>query len=105
MEFLALYSIKDGTSFSTSLAPKVFLLPKMSNPLKDPTMYNKLIGKLNFLLHTRPDFAYLVQYLGTFYQQPYQEHFDADLHTLKYLKGTLNHGLFFNNTPNYKLNA
>lgn len=47
------------------------------------------------MVHTRPDIAFSIQYLSQFNQKPSQFHYDAALHVLRYLKGTLNKGLFF----------
>lgn len=73
--------------------------------LPDPTVYRQLIGKLNFLVHTRPDLAFAVQLLSQFNQQPCQAHYDAAIHVLKYIKGSLHQGLLFNKTQDFKLEA
>lgn len=66
-------------------------LPK----LPDPEIYRRIVGKLLCLNLTRPDISFAVQQLSQFLQEPAQTHFDAALHVLKYLKGTLNVGLFY----------
>jgi hypothetical protein len=35
------------------------------------------VGKLIFLLHTRPDFAYVVKVVGQFMHNPSEEHMNA----------------------------
>lgn len=58
-----------------------------------------------FLVHTRPYIAFTVQLLSQFNKNPCQQHYDAALHVLKYIKGTNNQGLFFNKTSNFNIEA
>ena len=49
--------------------------------------YRRLIGKLIYLNHTRPDIAFTVNLLSDFMQATHK--------LLAYLKGTMGHGLLF----------
>ena len=62
--------------------------------------YRRLIGRLLYLSITRPDISYAVQHLSQFVSSPRQPHMNAALHLARYLKGTINVGLFYpsNNT-------
>ena len=73
--------------------------------LADATSYRKLVGKLNYLTNIRPDIAFSVQYLSQFLQAPTQANMKAALHTLRYIKKDPSQGLFFNNKPDYNLQA
>ena len=83
-------------------------MPKNSHaaaPLTDVTSYRKLVGKLNYLTNSRPDIAFAVQYLSQFLQSPTQDHMTAALHTLRYVKKDPSQGLFFNDDPDFSLQA
>uniref|UniRef100_A0A3Q7I591 Reverse transcriptase Ty1/copia-type domain-containing protein n=1 Tax=Solanum lycopersicum TaxID=4081 RepID=A0A3Q7I591_SOLLC len=67
--------------------------------LTDPTLYRKLVGKLNFLTTTKIDISYSVHYLSQFMQTPREPHLKAAYHVLKYLKQYPSLGIFISNTP------
>jgi len=78
---------------STPLPLQCKLLPDEGPLLEDPSQYRALVGKLNFLTHTRPDISFAVQTLSQFLQNPRTPHLHALLHTLAYVQGTMNQGI------------
>nr|XP_021861029.1 uncharacterized protein LOC110800052 [Spinacia oleracea] len=86
--------------------PKGLKLSTMEGPLiTDPEIYRIIVGKLLYLNMTRPDISYAVQQLTQFLNEPRTPHLSAALHVLKYLKGTLNYGLFYYANTDLKLTA
>ena len=54
-----------------------------------------LVGRLIYLSHTRPDIAYAVGVVSQFMHAPSEEHMNAVVRILLYLKSALGKGLFF----------
>lgn len=71
----------------------------------NPTLYRSLVGKLNFLTHTRPDLSYSVQTLSQHMQSPTIAHFDALTHTLGYVSATLGQGILLSGSDQLTLQA
>ncbi|XP_021738358.1 uncharacterized protein LOC110704852 [Chenopodium quinoa] len=59
----------------------------------DPTLYRSLAGALQYLTFTRPDIAYAVQQVCLFMHDPRVAHYDALKRILRYIQGTIDHGL------------
>lgn len=64
-------------------------------PLKDPSSYRSVVGALQYLTMTRPDIAYAVNQVCQFMSKPTDTYFNAVKRILRYIKGTLGHGLQF----------
>ena len=54
-----------------------------------------MIGRLIYLTLTRPDLAYSVHVLAQFMHQPRQEHWDAAVRVIRYLKASPGQGIYF----------
>jgi hypothetical protein len=61
----------------------------------DATQYRRLVGSLRYLAHTRPDLAFSVVYVSRFMQRPTMEHQQAVKRIIRYIAGTLDHGLYY----------
>ena len=57
--------------------------------------YQRLVGKLIYLSHTRPDIAYAVSLVSQFMHNPSEDHMNAVLRILRYLKSSPGKGLMF----------
>ncbi|GJS64961.1 ribonuclease H-like domain-containing protein [Tanacetum coccineum] len=73
--------------------------------LNNFTSYQKLVWKLIYLTHTRPDINYVVHCLSQHMHSPLQSHFKAALRVLRYLKGSPSLGLQFDKCSDLKLRA
>lgn len=62
--------------------------------------YQRLVGKLIYLSHTRPDTAYAVGVVSQFMHRPQKDHYEAALRVVRYLKGTVGHGVLFKRNKN-----
>jgi hypothetical protein len=62
-------------------------------PVENATDYRGLADALQYLTFTRPDIAYTVQKVRLFRHDPREPHLALVTRILRYLKGTINHGL------------
>nr|KYP42777.1 Retrovirus-related Pol polyprotein from transposon TNT 1-94 [Cajanus cajan] len=71
-------------------------LSKNGNDLfHDPTLFRSVVGALQYATLTRPDISYSVNKVCQFMAQPLDTHWIAVKRILRYLKGTISHGLHF----------
>jgi hypothetical protein len=65
----------------------------------DATQYRRLVGSFRYLAHTRPDLAFSVGYVSRFMQRPTTEYQQAVKRIIRYVAGTLDHGLYYPSCP------
>ncbi|RVX07826.1 Retrovirus-related Pol polyprotein from transposon RE1 [Vitis vinifera] len=61
----------------------------------DREKYQRLVGRLIYLSHTRPDIAFVVSVVSQYMHSPKESHLEAVYKILRYLKGSPGRGLFF----------
>lgn len=69
----------------------------------DKHRYQRLVGRLIYLSHTRPDIAYAVSVVSRYMHDPRTCHMDAVIRILRYLKGCPGKGILFSNHANLKI--
>ncbi|GJU71121.1 ribonuclease H-like domain-containing protein [Tanacetum coccineum] len=62
--------------------------------VSDPTLYRCLAGSLQYLTFTRPDISYVVQQVCLHMHDPREPYFSALKRILRYVRGTLDYGLW-----------
>lgn len=80
---------------STPMDPQLKLHKAAGLPIPDPSVYRRLIGRLLYLTHTRPNIAFAVTHLSQFLQRPPDQHLQVAMRVVKYIKGAPGSGLFF----------
>ncbi|XP_071728057.1 secreted RxLR effector protein 161-like [Rutidosis leptorrhynchoides] len=63
--------------------------------LADKGQYQRMVGKLIYLAHTRPDIVHAVGVVSQFMHQPRVHHMEAVMRIIRYLKKTADHGVVF----------
>ncbi|XP_019236312.1 PREDICTED: uncharacterized protein LOC109216593 [Nicotiana attenuata] len=65
----------------------------LDEALKNPGIYQRLVGRLLYLTMTRPDIAFVVQVLSQFMHCPKNSHIKATLRVVRYITEALGLGL------------
>ncbi|GAU51473.1 hypothetical protein TSUD_95880 [Trifolium subterraneum] len=64
-----------------------------TDELVDTTLYKQIIGSLRYLCNTRPDISHSVGLVSRFMEQPRLCHLIAAKRIMRYIKGTIDHGI------------
>lgn len=92
-ELLARMSMQHCKPVSTPVDLKSKLSQEEGDRIHNPTEYRSIAGALQYLTLTRPDIQYAVHQLCLYMHDPRLPHLNALKRVLRYLKGTLDHGL------------
>ncbi|XP_026398395.1 uncharacterized protein LOC113294200 [Papaver somniferum] len=82
-------------SCSTPSSTTIKLSTDDGDILDNPTKYRSLVGALKYITCTRPEIRFEVNPVCQFMHQPTITHMVAAKRILRYIKGTLHHGLLF----------
>ncbi|KAI3759441.1 hypothetical protein L6452_07265 [Arctium lappa] len=95
LDLLAETGMVDCKPADTPMIVNQKLYMKEKAELAEKERYRRMVGKLIYLSHTRPDIAYAVGVVSQFMHQPQKAHMEAVLRIIRYLKGTAGHGVLF----------
>jgi len=90
-------------SMNTPMETKLKLLVDTSSELVDATLYRHIIGSLMYLTNTRPDICFGVNTSSQYLVEPRRVHLVVAKHGMRYLKGTLDFGLYYNGDHDFRL--
>ena len=83
----------EAKGIATPMTSGLKLSKHGSNYFQDPTLYRSIVGALQYATLTRPEISFAVNKVCQFLSQPLEEHWKAAKRILRYLMGTLHHGL------------
>lgn len=69
------------------------------------TMYTSMIGKLQYVVHSRLDIALAIGIVARFFANPRENHLMAVKRIMRYLKGIDDFGLYYKRNEKFELNA
>jgi len=95
MDILEETRLVSSKSVNTPMDPNTKLLPNQGEPISDPEQYRRLVGKLNYLIVTRLDISFAVSMVSQFFNSPCEDHWNAVIRILKYIKRSLGKGLLY----------
>lgn len=80
---------------STPMDSGIKFIKDQDAPYADITSYRRLIGRLIYLTHTRPDISHAISILSQYLSAPCHEHYTATQRILRYIKRDPGLGLYF----------
>jgi hypothetical protein len=103
VEILKRFDMIDCKFMSTPMETNLNLLDDTSSKIVDVTLYRKMIGLVMYLMNTRPEILFVVNTLSQYLVELRRVHLVAAKHVMRYLKGTLDYGLYFTRDCEFRL--
>ena len=104
-EVLERFGMEKSNSVKNPIVPGDRLTKNEGGVKVDATKYKQLVGSLMYLTATRPDLMYVVCLISRFMASPTEMHLQTAKRVLRYLKGTVDLGVFYQKEGNGELMA
>ena len=98
-DLLSRFHMMDCKAASTPFVSQHKPSGSSATSLHDPTHFRSMVGALQYATFTRPDIQFAVNQVCQFMHSPSSNHLVAAKHILRYLKGSLDLGIFFQLGP------
>nr|GEV05356.1 uncharacterized mitochondrial protein AtMg00810-like [Tanacetum cinerariifolium] len=95
LESLKKYGMESSDPMDTPMVKKSKLDKDSQRKAVDPTHYRGMVGTLMYLIASRPDLTYVVSMCACYQEKPTEKHLHAIKRVFKYLRGTVNRGLWY----------
>ena len=102
-EILNIFDMLDCKSMATPMNTNLKMLYDESSELVNVTQYIHIIGSLMYLTNTRPYILFSMSTLSQYLVKPRRVHLIATQHVMRYLKGTIDFGLYYDRNHDYRL--
>ncbi|GJT15996.1 retrovirus-related pol polyprotein from transposon TNT 1-94 [Tanacetum coccineum] len=105
LESLKKYGMESSDPVDTLMVKKSKLDEDTQGKVIDPTHYRGMIGTLMYLTASRPDLTFVVCMCARYQAKPTEKHLHVVKRIFKYLKGTVNWGLWYPKDSSIALTA
>nr|GEX26820.1 retrovirus-related Pol polyprotein from transposon TNT 1-94 [Tanacetum cinerariifolium] len=105
LEILHKHGMDKGQSIGTPMAMKPRLDADLSGNPVDQTDYCSKIGSLMYLTSSRPDIVQAVCFCARYQSRPTEKHLKEVKRIFRYLRGTVNTGLWYPKDSSFELTA
>ncbi|KAK6120548.1 hypothetical protein DH2020_045714 [Rehmannia glutinosa] len=102
-ELLKKFGIEEGRTVSTPMATNVKIDKDEKGKSVDESKYRGMIGSLLYLTASRSDILHVVCLCARFQSNPKESHMSVVKRIFRYLKGTIQYGLFYPKNENFSL--
>ncbi|GKB78418.1 integrase, catalytic region, zinc finger, CCHC-type containing protein [Tanacetum coccineum] len=99
------YGLLSTDSVNIPMVEKNKLDEDLQGKPVDATLYRGMIGPLMYLTSSRPEFIYVVCLCARYQAKPTEKHLQAVKRIFRYLKGTINMGLWYSKDTDMSLTA
>ncbi|GJU60555.1 retrovirus-related pol polyprotein from transposon TNT 1-94 [Tanacetum coccineum] len=105
LESLKKYGMESSDPVDTPMVEKSKLDEDPQGKAVDPTHYRGMVGTLMYLTASRPDLTFAVCMCARYQAKPTKKHLHAVKRIFKYLRGTVNRGLWYPKDSSIALTA
>ena len=98
-DLLKKHNMLDSKPAPSPSCPNTKLSLHEGDPLLNPHGYRSLVGAFHYLTFTRPNISFSVHQVCQYMSTPTSTHLAAAKRILRYIQGTLNHGIAFTPGP------
>ncbi|GJX17278.1 retrovirus-related pol polyprotein from transposon TNT 1-94, partial [Tanacetum coccineum] len=95
LESLKKYGMESCDPVDTPMVEKSKMDEDIQGKAVDPTHYRGMVGTLMYLTSSRPDLVYIVCMCARYQARPTEKHQHAVKRIFRYLRGTVNRGLWY----------
>ncbi|GJR99972.1 retrovirus-related pol polyprotein from transposon TNT 1-94 [Tanacetum coccineum] len=105
LESLKKYGMESSDPVDNPMVEKSKLDEDTQGKAVDPTHYHGIVGTLMYLTANRPDLTFVVCMCAQYQAKPTEKHLHAIKRIFKYLRGTVNRGLWYPKDSSIALTA
>ncbi|GJU06985.1 hypothetical protein Tco_1123415 [Tanacetum coccineum] len=105
LEYLKKYGMESSDPVDTPMVEKSKLDEDPQGKAVDPTHYHGMFSTLMYLTASRPDLIFVVCMCARYQAKPTEKHLHVVKRIFKYLRGTVNRGLWYPNDSSIAITA